>query len=392
MSSTRPLTLTFGIEIECLIECTPAQVAHAGRAAGHSEGSFDREADIHIAVCALLTEAGIPTIHNPCGSVGVEAWKIERDGSIRIPEWEARKPGYEYLGMELISRVLPFCEESFREIEKVLARIRGEYGLVVNQSTGLHVHLGNEQKGFEIATIKRLSTLVIAFEHVIDSVHSTSRVYAEENGLLNDYCKPNSVSPNLEYLSFLEQALEIESCESLWQVREAMQGGADKKYAYNFLNMFSDYKEKVSNTIEFRQHEGTVDASTIIHWVKFLAGIVHFCHEVTAAELTLLWARHSADPSFTVLDLMKAVGQASLVNFYTSRLHHRHRRSRPIVPKSTDETSPSWQSWQLTDSSSDWSEYSAIHEATAAQFRGTPVIYPEPDDPQGWEDPDPSIW
>jgi hypothetical protein len=48
--------------------------------------------------------------------------------------------------------------------------------LAINDTCELHVHVGNDDKGFPLQTIKNVVSLCIAFERVIDSMHSQPRI------------------------------------------------------------------------------------------------------------------------------------------------------------------------------------------------------------------------
>ena len=48
--------------------------------------------------------------------------------------------------------------------------------LLVNNTCGLHVHVGNDEDGFPLQTLKNVLSLHTAFERVIDSIHSLHRI------------------------------------------------------------------------------------------------------------------------------------------------------------------------------------------------------------------------
>ena len=68
-------------------------------------------------------------------------------------------------------------------------------------------------------------------------------------------------------------------------------------YKYNFMTLLSDRP-----VIEFRQHEGTLDADEIIAWVQFVGALVSLAHNIDIQNLARL--AHLSDPqpvSFTEL-------------------------------------------------------------------------------------------
>ena len=48
--------------------------------------------------------------------------------------------------------------------------------LVTNKTCGLHVHVGNDEEGFPLQTVKNVLSLSTAFERVIDRMHSRPRI------------------------------------------------------------------------------------------------------------------------------------------------------------------------------------------------------------------------
>lgn len=68
-------------------------------------------------------------------------------------------------------------------------------------------------------------------------------------------------------------------------------------YKYNFMTLLSE-----TPTIEFRQHEGTINAEEIIRWVKFVSGLVDLAHNIDIQNLARLVHLTDTKPvSFTEL-------------------------------------------------------------------------------------------
>ncbi len=103
-------------------------------------------------------------------------------------------------------------------------------------------------------------------------------------------------------------------------------------YKYDFMSLLSDRP-----TIEFRQHEGTLDAEEIIRWVNFVGGLVDLAHRIDIQNLARLVHLADTDPvNFTELCAARqAFGTMSLnvgqVQFYTRKIHargeHLHTRT-----------------------------------------------------------------
>ncbi|MCJ1399706.1 hypothetical protein MMC11_002908 [Xylographa trunciseda] len=327
MSTERPLQITFGVEIECVLRMTEEQ--YNENEAKFKEPlhnySFSFSNSSYASVFEILSTAGIPVnngLQDPSDTHWDERWTIKEDSSIDAFESEGDNlPGHEYKILELVSRILPLSYESYEEIENVLQTIQTKYTLITNESTGLHVHVGDGNRGFTLQTLKRFSVLAVAFEDVIESIHPDTRISVDGT----QQCKKSSWGTQ----DILEISSTIEECLTFEELRLLMNPELTKKYAYNFGNLsLTQHLPKM--TIEFRQHEGTVDPERIIYWVKFVTGLVNYSHTVTSAQHAWLWMSYSRDQQYTVLDLMKAISKGELTSHYESRLHLRESPNTPV--------------------------------------------------------------
>lgn len=174
-----------------------------------------------------LTRAGINTSFEGYTHAVMNRWKIVTDASVS---------GMGYYGYELVSPPMEFNEESFEIIRKV-CEILGNANAGVKRCCGLHVHV--DAHGLTLDKAKALINRYVKYERDIDKFMPNSR---RANN--NVYCKTlvgNTYS----------HATDIQSLI------------ADRHSKLN-VKSFPKY-----NTIEFRQHSGTVNAEKIINWVKF---------------------------------------------------------------------------------------------------------------------------
>ena len=319
ITSNDPLDLTFGAEIECIIKVSKEQLTYLHR---HPlSNAMNDDERVRQAVSYRLIEGGIPCFPFE-GFLAPEAydrWKITNDVSID-PEPFLDDDEHDYFGMELISRILRPTQDSFKEIEKVLDLIKSLFTLETNMSTGLHVHVGNQSDGFPFHTLKKFALTVVAFEHIIHSIHPDDRIDRDAW-----WCRPPSFNFDLAGLLHFEQISKVESCKDISSIIDVLNSGNRRESAYNFQNLINTDPdlEKSKQTIEFRQHAGSSDSQEITSWVDFATGLVHYCHEVPMMPHLVLCLNKSLDPSFTVLGLMKVIGRSRLIDFYEPRLHHR---------------------------------------------------------------------
>jgi hypothetical protein len=224
-------------------------------------------------------------------------WSLTSDSSI-YPPVDSPK-GYEYLELELVSPAYYFVPESLKAIEEVLALLKSTYLMDVNFTTGMHVHCGDSLQGFKFDTLKKIVSFLFAFTPQLNTTHPSNRqdvtvdTYAgslRENSRFEirrrptDKARPTPIQASSTFLNS-KMAFEL--------LRHAGNPTSPKMMAYNLAAM-KMMAEGVRGfafkpTIEFRQHEGCIDATEAINWIKTVVGIVDFCvNAPTAAVYGLL--------------------------------------------------------------------------------------------------------
>jgi len=198
-------------------------------------------------VIAKLNEQGIV-----CRSEGYNHstrphWKIVMDSSVGV------RGG---VGFEIVSPVLK-GQDGIEQIRKVCA-VLSDLGVSVNKSCGMHVH--HDARDYKQLHLERLVRFYARAEKQVDMLVAPSR-----RGAGARYCK--SLVPSLENGS-------VE--------RHAMRGSC----RYHKLNVQSFYRQA---TVEFRHHQGTVDADKVVAWLAFTQAIVVRCKramKITDHKLT----------------------------------------------------------------------------------------------------------
>lgn len=209
-------TLTFGTEIEHLIPT--ALGPHA--------------------LAAKLTEAGVETHVQGYTHMTTGYWKIVSDGSLQSQSG--------YTPWELVSPIL-IGEPGLEQIKKVSAVLIAQ-GCKVNRSCGLHVHVGARDR--QLPWFKNLLRLYAQFEPVIDTFLAQSR-----RGAANAYCRPVRYQPEMDRATNLSELANS-------YARDVGYGA--RRYKKLNLESFSRH-----GTVEFRHHQGTIEAQKIINWVLF---------------------------------------------------------------------------------------------------------------------------
>ncbi|KAK3349183.1 putative amidoligase enzyme-domain-containing protein [Lasiosphaeria hispida] len=191
----------------------------------------------------------------------------------------------ERFGFELVSPAFPIGSASTGvdwadNLRRCIA-IGAEILWKSNRSTGFHIHVGrgiSRSDNFTLEEVKKVAMLYCRFEATIDRFHPAHRRHDNDN--------IESVRNNV-----------LIRDSSLAHVYSMIQE-ADTIKRVNFTSL-----EK-HGTIEFRQHEGTIDAEIIITWARFVLKFVEV-EQATAVSVSSfssscgmsagLWGRTSSE-------------------------------------------------------------------------------------------------
>lgn len=211
--------LTYGVELECFM---PRGMTHEGLAAH------------------LVAAAGVPASAELYNHLRCNHWKVVTDGSLN---------DY-YSGAEVVSPVLR-GEEGFAAIRRVCAALVTA-GCTVRRTCGFHVHVAAPE---DLNFFKKLLKLFVKYESILDTLISPSR-----RGNANDYC----------YSS--ERMVEVvDSANTLVGIRHALERRFSSRARFHKLNLMSYWRHQ---TVEFRAHQGTIDGTKAVAWVKVCLGLV----------------------------------------------------------------------------------------------------------------------
>jgi hypothetical protein len=167
-------------------------------------------------------------------------WKIVSDSSVHAT---GRQSGS---GWELVSPILK-GQDGLEQIKKVCQAMK-QAGAAVNVTCGLHVH--HDARDFNVDTFKNIVKIYARFETTIDTLVAPSR-----RGNENTYCQ---TLQGVDMDRLLKQT-NINGIRNIY-------GGR-----YHKLNLDSYITH---GTVEFRQHQGTIDADKIINWIKLTQAMV----------------------------------------------------------------------------------------------------------------------
>jgi hypothetical protein len=217
-----------------------------------------------------LTAAGVANRHEGHthnGRPGVSAWSVCYDGSLSGSAFEAVAPP-----ARDTDQIAPVCEA-----------LRSA-GARVDRECGLHVHV--EIADYTIDDWKRLARLWLSAERALDHVLARSR-----RGGNNRYCLSNL---SLRRRSLAQAHAAIAEASTVREVAHEVTHG--RYYKFNPLAFWRH------GTVEFRAHQGTLNATKISAWVRLMIGLVDAAkngYEAPARAMTLAEVLEVALPSTT---------------------------------------------------------------------------------------------
>jgi hypothetical protein len=225
----------------------------------------------HETVTAALRAAGIETSdeYSHYNHETPRSWKVMSDSSIRGQ------------GCEIVSPILR-GEAGMATLETVCNALVAA-GAKINKSCGLHVHIGTDD-----LNVEAVRNIVKSYQNnyaLISSFMAPSRVN-------NSYCKP--------YDSY--DIANFENCTTIEQLSER----SDSRYHTVNLEAYTRH-----GTVEFRQHQGSVEFAKISNWVRFVLALA----ETAKTE--------SMSAKSNVEELVRSLGlNETSINYFTSRANH----------------------------------------------------------------------
>lgn len=171
-------------------------------------------------------------------NLGFAGWKVVPDASVSN-------------GCEVVSPILQ-GENGMKQVQKVCDAIKAT-GLNANQSCGFHVHIGARE--FSVTQLANVCRAFKANEAHFDSIVAPSR--------RNNRYAQNHYSSTIPVRA-----------GSVAAIAREFNGGYDDRnhytsYRYRKLNLQS---YACHGTLEFRQHQGTVEAERALGWIRLVTG------------------------------------------------------------------------------------------------------------------------
>ena len=404
-----PLKITLGIEFEFLLAVSTYPKEATASTLRQSKGlslvktALSQPMKAQCASCGEWHEFNLR--FNIKSHKDPTSWTVEGDPSVRLFTDKEERLGdnfkyFHFYPVEVKSRVLyhhgalktrveePLigCAHKirwFQEVEAVLKRIHDRFIVpgprplgtsrafaMINRSCGLHVHVGNEKRGFPLRTVQKVLSTYVANERIIDALHTDDRISGSKLALeplehplsyIDDYdmhpriynlpwskhliqiayglgkkqrdlhsfsskalatpvcCEYVSPGPHLEVsvstaafsFNVVDWLEVIDRAPSLTTLQNLQHGWAHNS-TLNLANLGQyDSHEYNPNgrtmTFEFRQHAGTLDQDSVRAWVDVVVGIVQHAHDISAADFKELCTNVWQSPTYGTVDLLKTI-------------------------------------------------------------------------------------
>jgi len=342
--------LTFGVEIEFNLatldefDADEDPTPDDARAVLGISGSKILENHSHLQrielarkhIAKTLSDEGIPAealdqknpTWKPWKPADITAWVVKSDHTIKPPFGSFP---YLFCPIEITTPVYYFSEAAVDTVKKVCEILSSTYRINVNNSCALHIHVGNGEKSLSIDTTRKLFSTIYTFEPQLAQIHPSHRIN-------NGWC--HSLRAGSRMATHLTDSGESVVTPGLYILRNVETLEGLKKYttgtyawggklAYHMGNLVHNpvahEHDPNKRTVEFRQHESTLDPERVANWARLCVGLVEFVNAVDEDALHVFLERHIEDSpkDFTIEQVLAALGMPDLASYYMSRIEGR---------------------------------------------------------------------
>ncbi|TEY75123.1 hypothetical protein BOTCAL_0065g00250 [Botryotinia calthae] len=284
-------------------------------------------------IAQTLNCAGFPAIHmedekyQKTGYTNemTSKWVIGTDISIDLPDESI----YDYHKLEIKSPVYYHSEEALSDVKRVWEIIISTYKVITNESMGLHVHVGNGVDAFDGETLRNLWGILWTTEKWIETIHPPHR---RNNSFCQSFHRCSNLGREIGEKSLKDPEGEVLDW-ILTRTPPTVRGFLDTicmhSGAYNFVNLQPSHNVgSIKRTIEFRQHEATLDTERITQWIRVCVGLVKASAVADPAVLDpyLRLLVQTKRERLRVWDILKESGLETPGLYYKTRM----LRERPV--------------------------------------------------------------
>ncbi|KAF4464391.1 hypothetical protein FALBO_8775 [Fusarium albosuccineum] len=213
---TRPPRISFGVELEFLIPSFPQSVGPDGcikDLAPIEEEKMDVLDVVHVHLKSLGLRARkiYSEDHDDPGLRPKPAqsdWCISADASVEeCMEGGAVTGHYKWGSVEISSPAVYAFDQAFELLSAVIRLLTTKLRARVNQTCGLHVHVGNGPHHMDMAALRNYAALLWASEPVLSTLHCPSRSIAIHSRSIRRYTS-SKLSEGLGAIDALRDAAD----------------------------------------------------------------------------------------------------------------------------------------------------------------------------------------
>ncbi|KAF4627696.1 hypothetical protein G7Y89_g10459 [Cudoniella acicularis] len=350
-------TLTFGVEIkgafatldDCKADPHPDDPRNVLGITGREHNFMGIISSAYAHVRKTLSEAGMLCQTSRSGlpfdwsPVENNLWVVKGDGSILPPDGPTRQTDEEvkqtpfwFVGIEINSPAYRFSPDTLDNVKKTCEVLRNTYRISCNRSCGLHVHVGNGDKGLSFRMTRNLYATLWEFEPQILEIHPFHR---HENPYVRQFRVDSQMAVNLKKCNMNQPKIGLNYL-LYWTHSFTELGGRVMaapniaKMAYNTSNLLDGMEEfhvaDCKKTIEFRQHKSTLDPPRVMNWIRFCVGIVEFAGAVDDKVLAEFLQRHidHTPGEFSIGKVLTALDMPDISNYYKNNVIWQREKDR----------------------------------------------------------------
>ncbi|KAK6614159.1 hypothetical protein H4I96_00480 [Botrytis cinerea] len=234
--------LTFGVELEFLLATLPEGDAKILADEDSINHDIQRKLE-EVGILATVKESEFGNDNEVAANIATN-WILKTDCTVDPGKQSSNTRKYFEYGMEIISPPYYYDDASRRAVKTVVRTLRYNYLVRVNETTGLHVHVGNGYHGFEWPILRNFMAIAWTYERQI--------------------------------LLLMPEIRLKNVCVAL----------GTRNAGFNISNLAPPFRSTFGKrTIEFRQHPGTLDSEGILHWVHICVKLVEKACHVKDEEL-----------------------------------------------------------------------------------------------------------
>lgn len=283
---------------------------------------------VHVAQALLPGPPDVQSLRNQGKRGEFSKWYLTEDASLLGVDKETLRAKlgeritdvnqWDSHGIELVSRILPLTPASFAEITNHLTLLRGtassSHGAFPTPHCGLHVHVGlpvpltgGPLRTFDLPILQHLAYILVMYELNINALHAPSRragcAAADIDIVTNldsfseatlteklaneedfDWDSWSASDPLSDSQAASEEVWEEERISyavarrlifapgmTIAKLSKVM-CGEKKGHIVNFTYLARE--NGAARTVEFRQHEGSLDPEGVRWWILFVTGLV----------------------------------------------------------------------------------------------------------------------